>query len=150
MKKPNIDKEKIQLFILDIFHGGQEYKTSTEQKKTPFPVKTVLFSACATILILTLIFSVIKISDLSAEIASLKRQTISLSAKKLSLENELDHRYSFAEIIESAEALGFAENGGRVVYIETTDAEDTQKAEETTDTEPIVPEETTADTSANE
>ena len=147
MKKTNIDRAKIKLFILDIFHGGQEYKTSTEQKKTPFPVKTVLFSACATILILTLIFSVIKISDLSAEIASLKRQTISLSAKKLSLENELDHRYSFAEIIESAEALGFAENGGRVVYVETTDAE--EKAE-TISSDSASPEETTTDTSADE
>ena len=125
MKKSNIDKEKLQVFILDIFHGGQEYKTTAEQKKTPFPVKTVLFAACATVLILSLIFSVIKISDLSAEIASLKRQTVSLSAEKLSLENELDHRYSFAEIIEAAEALGFAENGGRVIYIETTDAEET-------------------------
>lgn len=144
MKKPKIDRGKLRLFILDIFHGGQQYKTTEDSEKPPFPVKTVLLSALTTVLMLTLIFSLIKISDLSAEIASLKRQTVSLSAKKDSLENELDHRYSFAEIIESAEALGFAEDGGRVIYIETANGE--EDPEETEDTA----EETTEETSAEE
>ncbi|MBQ8497498.1 MAG: hypothetical protein IJ489_08610 [Clostridia bacterium] len=143
MKKPKIDREKLRIFILDIFHGGREYQTTADYKRTPFPLKAVALFACATVLILTLIFSIIKITDISAEIASLRRQTVSLSAKKMSLENELDHRYSFAEIIEEAEALGFAENGGRVVYIETTNSEDAP--EETENTEEETAEEDTSD-----
>lgn len=147
MKKPNINKEKIRIFILDIFHGGQEYQTTADYKKTPFPLKAVALFACATVLVLTLIFSIIKITDISAEIASLRRQTVSLAAKKLSLENELDHRYSFAEIIEQAEALGFAENGGRVVYIETADPEETTEEipEDPENTEDETEEEKTSD-----
>ena len=44
--------------------------------------------------------------------------TCSLEAKKDSLENELDHRYSFAEIIDTAKELGFSAEGGKVIYIE--------------------------------
>lgn len=127
MKKPLIDRKKIEIFFLDIFHGGQEYKTKPDETKTPLPLKTVGLFACATLLTLILIFSIIKITDISAEIASLKRQSVSLAAKKQSLENELDHRYSFAEIIEAAEALGFAENGGKTVYIETASGEEEQE-----------------------
>ena len=112
-------KQKLQIFILDIFFGGREYKTKAEAKKTPFPFITVFLALISTILILCTIFSLIRISELSSEIAALKRQTISLVAKKDSLENELDHRYSFAEIIESAKELGFSEDGGRVIYVET-------------------------------
>ncbi len=148
MAKPKINGEKIRLFILDIFHGGQEYRTTSEQKKAPLPLKAIGLFFCATALVIITIFSVIRITDISAEIASLKRQTVTLSAKKMSLENELDHRYSFAEIIEAAEALGFAENGGRVVYIETASQE--QEEQTATDASSETPEETAETTSAEE
>lgn len=111
-------KQKLQLFLLDIFFGGREYKTKTAVKKTPFPFITVFLALVSTVLILCTIFSVIHISELSAEIASLKKQSVSLEAKKDSLENELDHRYSFAEIIDTAKELGFSAEGGKVIYIE--------------------------------
>ena len=122
-------KQKLQIFILDIFFGGREYKTKAAARKTPFPFITVFLALVSTVLILCTIFSLIHISELSAEIASLKKQTVSLVAKKASLENELDHRYSFAEIIESAKELGFSEGGGRVVYIDTNDKEDSERNE---------------------
>ena len=148
MKKPKINQESIKFFILDIFFGGRQYKTTADTQKTPFPIATVSIAAITTVLLLSLIFSLIKISDLSAEIASLKRQTISLSSKKASLENELDHRYSFAEIIESAQALGYSENGGRVVYIETGEKEETP--EETTASSEKTETENDAEVSQNE
>jgi hypothetical protein len=138
MKKPNIDKAAVKFFILDIFYGGREYKTTQEpeHQKTPFPLKTVALTVCVTVLILSMIFPLIKISDISAEIASLRRQSIDLAVKKDSLANELDHRYSFAEIIETAKELGYAENVGKVVYIETTQAEETsEQPDDTTETQ---------------
>ena len=117
-------KQKLQIFILDIFFGGREYKTKAAERKTPFPFITVFLALVSTVLILCTIFSLIRITELSAEIASLKKQTVSLASKKASLENELDHRYSFAEIIESAKELGFSEDGGRVVYIDPNESED--------------------------
>lgn len=121
-------KQKLQIFFLDIFFGGREYKTKNDTKKTPFPFITFFLSLVSTLLILCTIFSLIHISELSAEIASLKKQSISLSAKKDSLENDLDHRYSFAEIIESAKELGFSAEGGKVVYVEP-DYEETEESE---------------------
>ena len=111
-------KEKLQNFLLDIFFGGREYKTKAAAKKTPFPFLTVFLAFVSTVLILCTIFSLIHVSELSAEIASLKKQKVSLYYKKASLENELDHRYSYAEIIDSAKELGFSEEGGRIVYVE--------------------------------
>ena len=117
-------KQKLQTFFLDIFFGGREYKTKTAAKKTPFPFLTVFLAFVSTVLILCTIFSLIRISELSAEIASLKKQTVSLYSKKASLENELDHRYSFTEIIDSAKELGFSEGGGRVIFVEPDRNED--------------------------
>ena len=119
-------KQKLQILFLDIFFGGREYKTKNAAKKTPFPFITVFLALVSTVLILCTIFSLIRISELSAEIASLKKQTVSLYSKKASLENELDHRYSFAEIIDSAKELGFTENGGKVVYVEPDRPQDSE------------------------
>ena len=137
MKKPKIDRNAVKFFILDIFYGGREYKTTSEpdHQKTPFPLKTVALTVCVTALILSLIFPLIKISDISAEIASLRRQTVDLSVKKASLANELDHRYSFAEIIGTAKELGYAENVGKIVYINTSAQEESDTPQDTTETD---------------
>ncbi len=135
MKKPNIDKNAVKFFFLDILYGGREYQTTQQpdHQRTPFPLKTVAITVCATALILSMIFPLIRISDISAEIASLRRQTVDLSVKKASLFNELDHRYSFAEIIETAKELGYEENVGRVVYIDTADQDETPEETENTE-----------------
>ena len=123
-------KQKLQIFFLDIFFGGREYKTKNAERKTPFPFVTVFLALVSTVLILCTIFSLIRISELSSEIASLKKQEISLAAKQASLENQLDHRYSIEEIIKAAKELGFSEDGGRIVYVETEkDSEETDSDE---------------------
>ena len=130
-KKKQLTSKKfsLKLFLLDVFFGGREYQTKNAEKKTPFPFVTVALFIIATVLILVTIFSIIHISELSSEIASLKKQTISLSDKQESLENELDHRYSFAEIIEAVKALGFSPDGGKIVYIEPEVPQDTNSTE---------------------
>ena len=143
MKKPHIDRNAVKFFILDIFYGGREYKTTQEpeHQKTPFPLKTVALTVCITVLILSLIFPLIKISEISSEIASLRRKTVDLSVKKASLANELDHRYSFAEIIETAKELGYAENVGKIVYIDTTVQEESDASQDETETDELQTEE---------
>lgn len=129
-------KQKLQIFFLDIFFGGREYRTKNAEGKTPFPFVTVFLALVSTVLILCTIFSLIRISELSSEIASLKKQEISLVAKQASLENQLDHRYSVEEIIKVAKELGFSEDGGRTVYVETekdseeNDSDETENSEE--------------------
>jgi cell division protein FtsL len=122
-------KFSLKLFLLDVFSGGQGYRTKNAEKKTPFPLVQVALFIIATALILSIIFSVIHISEISSEIASLKKQIISLTNKQSSLENDLDHRYSFAEIIEAVKELGFAEDGGKIVYIEPKTNTDTNSEE---------------------
>jgi hypothetical protein len=78
---------------------------------------------------MTIIFSVIHISELSSEISSLKKKTISLAAKEESLKNELDHRYSYEEILEAVKVLGFSPEGGKIVYIEPNAERDVNPTE---------------------
>ncbi|MBQ3490308.1 MAG: hypothetical protein IJA86_06940 [Clostridia bacterium] len=126
-------KQKLKIFFLDIFFGGREYKTKAITGKTPFPFITVLLTAVSTVLILCTIFSLIRISELSSEITSMKKQTVSLSAKKASLENELDHRYSYNEIIDSVKELGFSPDGGRIVYIDTKEKDESEEQDSAED-----------------
>ena len=129
MKQPSQNKFSLKLFLLDVFFGGREYQTKNAEKKTPFPLIPVALFIASTALILVTIFSVIHISELSSEIASLKKQTVSLASKEESLKNELDHRYSFQEIIEAVKELGFSKDGGKIVYIEPKDPVDTNSTE---------------------
>lgn len=118
MNQHNPEKFSLKIFFLDVFFGGKEYKTKNAEQKTPFPLIPVAMFIAATALILVTIFSIIHISELSSEIAALKKQTITLADKQESLEDDLEHRYSFAEIIEAVKALGFSQDGGKIVYIE--------------------------------
>ena len=129
MKQQSSNKFSLRLFLLDVFFGGREYKTKNAERKTPFPFIPVALFIIATALILVTIFSIIHISELSSEIASLKKQTISLASKEESLKNELDHRYSFREMLEAVIALDFVEGGGKIVYIEPKVDTDTNSAE---------------------
>ncbi len=129
MNQQNQSKFSLRAFLLDVFFGGREYKTKNAKRKTPFPFIQVALFIIATALILAIIFSVIHISEISSEIASLKKQIISLTNKEASLENDLDHRYSFAEIIEAVKELGFSEDGGKIVYIEPKTTGDVNSAE---------------------
>ena len=129
MNRNNSKKFSLKIFLLDVFFGGKEYKTKNAEQKAPFPLVQVALFVASTALILITIFSIIRISELSSEIASLKKQTISLAAKQESLENDLNHRFSYSEILDAAKSLGFSQDGGRVVYIEPKIAQDANSTE---------------------
>ena len=81
MKKQADGKKKPNFFITllrDIFFGGKGYKTVTGEK-TPFPLAIILTSVIATGLTLAMVFSFIKISEVSASIASMKKELVTLS-----------------------------------------------------------------------
>ena len=118
MKQPTSNKFSLKMFLSDVFFGGKGYKTQSAEQKTPFPLIPVALFIISTALVLVIIFSVIHISELSSEISSLKKQTISLAAKEESLKNDLDHYYSYDEILAAVKALGFSPDGGPIVYIE--------------------------------
>ena len=123
-------KFSLKIFLLDVFFGGQEYKTKNAERKTPFPLIPVALFVASTALILVTIFSIIHISELSSEIATLKKQTVSLANKQESLENDLEHRFSYSEILEEAEALNFSQGAGKVVYIEPKSEQDADSEDE--------------------
>ena len=106
-------KNPVAVIFRDIFIGGKEYKT-VKGEKTPFPLMTVLCAVVATILFLILVFSLIKVSEISSEIAAMKKEMITLAAK----EDKLDHRYSFQEIENTAAALGLSEKNGQKIILE--------------------------------
>ena len=110
-------KNPAALLFRDIFIGGKEYKT-VKGKKTPFPIMTVLCAAATTVLFLILVFSLIKVSEISSEIASMKKEMITLAAKEDKLRGELDHRYSFQEIENTAAALGLSAGNGQKIILE--------------------------------
>lgn len=110
-------KNPAAVIFRDIFIGGKGYQT-VKGEKTPFPMITVLCAATATILFLILVFSLIKVSEISSEIASMKKEMITLAAKEDKLQGELDHRYSFQEIENTAAALGLSRENGQKIVLE--------------------------------
>lgn len=129
MNLHNPKKFSLKIFLLDVFFGGKEYKTKNAEQKTPFPLVTVALFVASTALLLIIIFSMIQKTELESEIAALKKQTISLAAKEDSLENDLNHRFSYNEILDAAKALGFSQDGGKVVYIEPKTEQDANSTE---------------------
>ena len=128
-KQPTSNKFSLKMFLSDIFFGGKGYQTQNAEQKSQFPLIPVALFIITTALLLVIIFSVIHISELSSEISSLKKQVISYASKEESLKNELDHRYSYDEILEAVTALGFSPDGGKIVYIEPKTDTDTNPTE---------------------
>ena len=129
MNQYNPEKFSLKVFLLDIFFGGKEYKTKKSEKSSPFPLIPVTMFIASTALILVTIFSVIHISELSSEIASLKKQIVSLESKQESLQNDIDHRFPYAQIIEEVEPLGFSKDAGTIIYIEPESNSDANSME---------------------
>lgn len=132
MKSEYSPKQKKQSslakLLRDIFTGGKGYRT-VKGEKTPFPTAVVVCSFAATILFLALVFAFIKVSNISAEIAGMKKELITLSSEKDTLQGELDRKYSFEEIENTARDLGLSKNNGQTVIL---DEEKTSSAEENT------------------
>ena len=75
---------------------------------------------------LALIFSFIEISALSSDIGDLKKEAVALSSREGKLHDDLNHKYPHAELMEAIEALGFSANGGQIVILEETQAEENE------------------------
>ncbi len=118
-------------FVRDAFFGGNEYETVKTEEKTPFPFAVVGGVIITTALFLMLVFSLIKASELSTDIASMKKELVSVSAKADNLEGEFSRKYPFTEIQQYAEENGFVANGGREVILpnEATETTDNKKSE---------------------
>lgn len=103
-------------FIHEMFYGGKEYRT-VKGKKSPFPFGTVLGTALVTVLLLTVTFLLIRISDVSAELSSMKKEAVALEKKENDLRDELERKYPLAEREAAAEALGFSRDNGETVIL---------------------------------
>ncbi len=120
-------------FVREAFFGGNEYETVKTEEKTPFPFAVVGGVLVTTALFLMLVFSLIKASELSTDIASMKKELVSVSAKADNLEGEFSRKYPFTEIQKYAEENGFVANGGREVILpdeptETGNAKSTESS----------------------
>lgn len=102
--------------IADIFSGGRGYKT-VKGKKTPFPFATVLLTLLITALLLGITFTLIRISEVSSDIAELKIRLVTLTAKEEKLQDERNHKYSYLDILDTAGELGLSADNGQVVVI---------------------------------
>lgn len=111
-RKPNF----ISGLFRDIFVGGAGYQT-VKGEKTPFPTLIVTIALVTTLLFLILMFSLIKLSVITSEIADMKKEITTLTSKKDKLLGEINHRYSFAEIEKTAAELGLAAENGQTVYL---------------------------------
>ena len=101
MKSGSAPKQKGQNALLvllrDIFTGGKGYRT-IKGDKTPFPTTIVLCAAAVTVLFLALVFALIRVSAISAEIADMKKEIVGLASEEDTLQGELNRKYSFEEI----------------------------------------------------
>ena len=83
MKSGSAPKQKGQNALLvllrDIFTGGKGYRT-IKGDKTPFPTTIVLCAAAVTVLFLALVFALIRVSAISAEIADMKKEIVGVNS----------------------------------------------------------------------
>ena len=114
-KKKNLITLIVDLFR-DIFFGGSEYET-VKVASSPFPIAAIVGVITTTMLFLALIFSLIKASELSTEIATIKKELVSVSAKADTLEGEFSRRYPFSDIQQYADEHGLSADGGRVIIL---------------------------------
>lgn len=130
MKKKKNKKKNLGNIILDFVRdalfGGNEYETIKGQS-VPFPFATIAGVAITTVLFLALVFSLIKTSELSTDIASMKKQLISLEAKADNLQGEFSKKYPFTEIQQYAEENGFTSDGGRTILLPNEEEEKTEE-----------------------
>ena len=76
-----------------------------------------------------LMFSLIRMSELSTSISKMRKELVSVSAKAATLEGEFNRKYPYTEIIAYAEEHGLSADGGRVVILpdeEEADADTTE------------------------
>ena len=115
--------------IRDIFTGGKGYRT-VKGEHTPFPAAVVICAFAVTVLFLALVFVLIKVSAISAEIAQMKKELVSLASEEDTLQGELDRRYSFEEIEKTAEELGLSKDGGQKITLDEKNSSETDEQAE--------------------
>ncbi len=121
LKKRN--KKRLFLeFLYSLLLGGREYDTEIA-KTSPLPLRTILATLIMTALVLASVFSFIEISALSSDIGNLKKEYVTLTSKEGKLRDDLNHKYPHAELMEEIEAMGFSENGGQTIILESADME---------------------------
>ena len=132
MKSGSAPKQKGQNALLvllrDIFTGGKGYRT-IKGDKTPFPTTIVLCAAAVTVLFLALVFALIRISAISAEIADMKKEIVGLASEEDTLQGELNRKYSFEEIENTAGELGLSNEGGQTIILDDTIQETAEQTE---------------------
>ena len=132
MKSGSTPKQKGQNALLvllrDIFTGGKGYRT-IKGDKTPFPTTIVLCAAAVTVLFLALVFALIRVSAISAEIADMKKEIVGLASEEDTLQGELNRKYSFEEIENTAGELGLSNEGGQTIILDDTIQETAEQTE---------------------
>lgn len=113
--------------VRDVFFGGNEYRT-VKGERSPFPIPVIAGVIVTTLLFLMLMFSLIRMSELSTSISKMRKELVSVSAKAEMLEGEFNRRYPYTEIIDYAEKHGLSADGGRVVILPDEEEADTDKA----------------------
>ena len=113
--------------VRDVFFGGNEYRT-VKGERSPFPIPVIAGVIVTTLLFLMLMFSLIRMSELSTSISKMRKELVSVSAKAEMLEGEFNRRYPYTEIIDYAEEHGLSADGGRVVILPDEEEADTDKA----------------------
>ncbi len=132
MKSGSAPKQKGQnaflVLLRDIFTGGKGYRT-IKGDKTPFPTTIVLCAAAVTVLFLALVFALIRVSAISAEIADMKKEIVGLASEEDTLQGELNRKYSFEEIENTAGELGLSNEGGQTIILDDTIQETAEQTE---------------------
>lgn len=106
----------------EIFLGGDEYRT-VKGRKTPFPAAMIFRAALITVLLLILTFTLIRISEVGAELAAMRKEAVTLADKEDKLRDELDRKYPYADREAAASDMGYAKDNGKAVVLPSEEEE---------------------------
>ena len=124
MKKKKNFGTVVRNALYNVFFGGKGYETEYEDG-TPFPVAAIFSAIVTTVLVLALVFSFIEISELSSDIADMKKEEVLLGTREGKLRDDLNHKYPHADLMDAIEEMGFSKDNGQTVVVSSNNANDT-------------------------
>lgn len=98
-----------------VFNGGDEYKTTVSEKRSAFPLFTVVSAVIITVLIMFIVLSFVRISETDAKLSELKSDITAMTQKSDILSSKISDKYSYSAIEEKCGEMGLGINSPETV-----------------------------------
>ena len=123
-KSPNNKRTMLSSLSDACGGGGVRYSTVKEKARPTVSVSVIIGALIVTALFMLIIFSLVEVSELSADISDMKGEIKTLAGDAKTLEGQLDYRYNKSKIDSVSEELGLGAGKNTTYYFASEDSSD--------------------------